>query len=253
MQEASEKDSPGLTLMDHLGELRERLIRAAYAILGGTALCWAYHDWIMQVATAPIRSYLPGGHLAFTNPVDAFMTGVKLSVGGGVVLASPVWIYQLWKFIAPGLYSHEKKYTSMFVGAGVSLFLLGASFVYFLVLPMAFKFLLTFAGDVATPMITLSEYLSFFLTTTLVLGGAFELKLVLTMLGILGLVSPQFLREKRRYAIVILAVISAIITPPDMLSMLMLLVPMVLLYEISIVLVAIVAKKKEAKIATGQG
>lgn len=235
------------TLTDHLTELRDRLVRSAWAIALATILCWAFSEYIFNFVRAPIVPYLDAGGLIFTNPMDKFIAHMKVAVLGGIVIACPIWIYQAWMFVAPGLYTHERKYSMMFIGAGSGLFVTGVAFVYFLVLPMAFKFLLTFGGTTDKPMITINEYMSFFMTTTLVFGAAFELPLVIVLLGAIGIVDQKFLREKRRFAVVGLAVISAIITPPDVLSMLMLLVPLWGLYELSILLVGIGPNKKPAE------
>ncbi len=233
------------TLTDHLTELRDRIVMSAYAIVVGTGLCWGFSERLFSWVRAPIAPYLSRDGLVFTAPMDKFMAHIKLAVMGGFVLACPFWIYQIWRFVAPGLYSKEKKYAMYFIGAGSGLFLTGVAFVYTVVFPMAFKFLLTFGGDADKPMITINEYLSFFVTTTLVFGLAFELPLILTLLGIIGLIDQKFLKEKRRYAVVGLAIVSAIITPPDALSMIMLLIPLVLLYELSIIALGIIERSEE--------
>jgi sec-independent protein translocase protein TatC len=244
MQYDPNDPSQGQTLIEHLSELRDRLIKAAWAIAVGTLLCWAFSETIFNIVRQPIAPFLDVGGLVFTNPIDKFMAHLKVATLGGIVLACPVWIYQAWMFVAPGLYSHERKYSIMFITAGSVLFMVGFCFAYFLVLPTAFKFLLTFGGTTDKPMITINEYLSFFMTTTLVFGAAFELPMVIVCLGAIGIVDQRFLRTNRRYAVVAMAVLSAIITPPDLLSMLLLLVPLWTLYEISILLVGMIAKKK---------
>ena len=234
----------GQTLIEHLSELRDRLVKAAWAILLGSILCWVFKDHLFEVIRRPIiETHLLDG-LVFTHPIDNFMAHVKVAILGGVMLSCPVWLYQAWQFVAPGLYAHERRYSMMFIGAGTLLFVVGVLFAYFLVLPAAFKFLLGFGSGVDKPMITIKEYFSFFTTMMVVFGFAFELPLVIVVLGAIGIVDAKFLREKRRIMIVVLAIVSAIVTPPDAASMMMLFVPLVILYEISILLVATMRKNK---------
>lgn len=233
-----------LTLTEHLAELRTRLIKSAYAILLGMVICYNFSDKIFDVIRGPIAPYLPAGGLVFTAPADKFIAHLKLSFFGGMILTCPIWIYQIWKFVAPGLYTKEKKYSLGFIFSGSILFVLGVLFAYFGVFPMAFKFLMGYGGDVDKPMITIDQYLSFFITTTLMFGLAFELPLVIVILGLMDIVSAKFLREKRRYAAMILTVLAAIITPPDLLSMLLMLAPMFFLYELAVMIVAFFERKK---------
>lgn len=227
-----------ITLLDHLTELRQRLIRSFVAIFVVMLGCWAFHEEIFNVVRAPILKVMEsndlGQGLVFTAPMDKFMAHLKVTAFAGVVLSCPYWLFQIWTFVSPGLYSHEKKYGKVFVFTGSFLFVLGVCFVYFFVYPLTFEFLLGFGGDVDRPMITIDHYLSFFFVTTLVFGLAFELPLVLSILGAMGFVTQEMLRSKRRYAIVILSVLSAILTPPDILSMILMLIPLMFLYEMSI-------------------
>ncbi len=230
--------------MDHLTELRFRLIRSLCACLIGMLACYNFTDKIFDFIRVPIQQYLPAGGLVFTAPADKFIAHLKIAFFGGMILSCPIWIYQIWKFIAPDLYSKEKKYSIGFIFSGSFLFALGIAFAYYLVFPAAFHFLMGYGGDVDKPMITIDQYLSFFVTTSLMFGASFELPLIIIILGMLGIVSSKFLREKRRYAVVAMAVLSGVITPPDLLSMLMMLVPLVLLYEIGLWSVFFFEKKK---------
>ncbi len=152
-------------------------------------------------------------------------------------------LYQLWVFVAPALYKKEKKFMAAFLLIGSALFVLGGSFVYFIVFPNAFSFLLNFGSSADQAMISIAEYLSFFFVMFLVFGSAFEMPLVFSVLAVMGIVSSQFLTSSRRYAVVLLAVASAVLTPPDIFSMVFMLAPLLLLYEISIFFVKILEKK----------
>ena len=246
MSDSQVSEDQEMTLIEHLTELRTRLIYAISFIFIGFLASWGFSEYLMDVIRRPIAPFLPasGGGLVFTAPMDKFLAHLKLSILSGIILTTTLWIYQLWKFIAPGLYQHERKYAVTFVTFGSFLFLLGVSFVYFVVYPLAFDFLMNFGGGADQPMITIKEYLSFFMTTTLVFGAAFEMPLLLTVLGMIGVIDAQFLKEKRRYAIVILAALSAMFTPPDMISMILMMLPMIGLYEISVLLVSIFGQKE---------
>lgn len=243
----SDLESPenGQTLIEHLAELRDRLIKAAWAIAVATLCCWFFNEQLFDILRRPILETKLLDGLVFTHPVDSFMAHVKVAVAGGVIASCPFWLYQVWRFVAPGLYEHERKFGIMFIASGTVLFGIGVSFAYFLVLPAAFKFLLGFGGGTDKPMITIQDYFSFFTSMMLVFGFAFELPLVIVVLGAIGIVDQKFLREKRRIMIVVMAVIAAVVTPPDAASMLMLLVPLILLYEMSIFLVGMIGSRKK--------
>jgi sec-independent protein translocase protein TatC len=232
------------TFIEHLAELRDRLIHSAYGLLVTTVICYNYSFEIFNFIRKPIAKFLPMGGLIFTGPFDKFIAHLKLSFIAGVILASPFWLYQVWKFIAPGLYAKEKKYTAGFIIAGTVLFLTGCAFSYYLAMPMALEYLMTFGGDIDKPMISIDQYLGFFAQMCLMFGAVFELPLILIVLGMMGIVSHEFLKTNRRYAIMILAIAAAIITPPDLLSMVMALVPMILFYEVAVLVVGLMQKSK---------
>jgi sec-independent protein translocase protein TatC len=240
-----QRDEKNQTLVDHLTELRVRVIYCGYALIIATGACYGFSEKIFDFIRQPITPYLPNGGLVFTGPMDKFIAHLKIALTCGVIISSPFWLYQIWLFIAPGLYTKERKFTIGFIGSGTLLFLLGVSFSYFVVLPMAFHFLMTFGGDIDKPMITIDHYLSFFTQMCLMFGAAFEMPMVIILLGMLGIVSQKFLREKRRYAVMVLAVLSAVMAPPDLLSMILMLVPMMILYEIAVFFVGFFEKKRE--------
>lgn len=241
-----ERAEGSMSLVEHLGELRFRLTRAAYAVFIGMCFCWGFSEKLFDAVRKPIEQYLPGGGLVFTAPIDKFMAHIKLAFVAGLFLSSPFWLYQLWKFISPALYKKERNVAVGFVFFGTLMFALGLLFSYYIVLPMAFKFLMNFGGSVDKPMITIDEYLGFFTQTAVVFGLAFEMPVIISFLGMTGFVSQQFLKDKRRYAVVIIAAVSALVAPPDALSMILLLVPLWFLYEISIVVVGVFEKKRAA-------
>lgn len=231
------------SLVEHLSELRTRVIHGVFWVLLATIGCWGFSEILFDIIRRPISPFLENEGLVFVAPMDKFVAHIKVSLLAGVIISCPFWLYQIWKFVAPGLYKNERKYTLGFLFFSSLLFLLGTNFVYWIVYPLAFEFLLNFGGSIDTPMITISEYLSFFITTTFLFGLAFELPLILTLLGIMGIVDKAFLIRHRRYAIVILALLSALITPPDIVSMLLMIAPLLFLYELGVIMVGFFSQK----------
>lgn len=244
MRTSEELTEKNQTLVEHLSDFRNALIKSLYGIVITTCVAYYFSEEVFNIVRAPIQKYLPGGGLIYTAPMDKFIAHLMISLVVGLILACPVIFYQIWNFVAPGLYKHERKYALSFIVSGSSLFLLGVAFAYFFAIPMAFDFLFTFGGDLDKPMITIDSYMNFFAQFCLMFGFTFELPLVLTILGMLGIVSSKFLREKRRFAVMILAIVAAIVTPPDVLSMTMMLVPLVAFYEISVILVTIFERRR---------
>ncbi len=238
---------PEQTLVDHLRELKKRLLYSMAGIVVCAGVCWFFKEALFDIIRHPIEPFLSTEDkgLIYTGLMENFIAYVKISLLGGVILSCPFWLYHLWCFLSPALYKNEKRFGLGFILSGTLLFLTGVSFVYFMVYPIAFDFLLGFGQGQDTALITVNEYLSFFLTTTFLFGLAFEIPLVLTLLGMLGIVSAEFLSTNRRYAYLLLSFSSALMTPPDPLSMLMMAFPMVLLYESSIVMIKILGPKPE--------
>jgi sec-independent protein translocase protein TatC len=240
------------TLTDHLKELRSRLIKASWSIAVLTVISYYFSEQIFDFLRQPAHKYLPNGGLVFTHPTDKFMAHLKIALFSGLTASCPFWLYQIWAFVAPGLYQKEKKYAANFILAGSILFLTGVGFCYFMVLPAAFEFLFNFGGGIDKPMITISEYLEFVVQMSLMFGVAFEIPMVIVLLGMTGIVRASFLRKKRRISWLVLAILSAVLTPtPDALSMFMMLIPMAVLFEIAILIVSSFEKKDEASAIPG--
>jgi sec-independent protein translocase protein TatC len=251
-QEAAEENEElaggSMSLMEHLEELRQRLTRAAIAVGVGFLIAYFFKEQLYGYLTIPLKAAMPPeAKLIYTAPAEAFFTYLKVAFLAGIVGASPVLFYQLWKFISPGLYAHERKNIWPFVIISSTLFITGAIFCYTVVFPYAFQFFMSFATDDITPMLKLNEYLSFSSMLLFAFGVVFEMPLVLVFLGRMGVVTSQGLRQKRKYAILIMFAGAAFFTPPDVVSQILMAVPLMILYEISIWMVAASQKKKAAK------
>jgi sec-independent protein translocase protein TatC len=234
--------------LSHLEELRKRLIACAIAVGIGFAVCYAFSKRLYKLLVAPLIEIMPEGEgLIFTNLLAPFFTYLKTGLIAGVMLVAPYLFYQLWLFIAPGLYQHEKKYVIPFVTFSSVLFVGGALFGYFLVFPLVFKFFLGFESEFIQAMPSMNEVFSFALRLLFGFGIAFELPVVIFFLAKIGVVTPELLRKKRKYALLLMFVVGAIITPPDVISQVILALPLIVLYEFGIILAQIAAGKKAKK------
>ncbi len=224
---------PGMSLMEHLDELRRRIIHSALYLAVGFIAVWFLHDRFVGIVQAPLNHI--GKSLVFTHPMDPLNLDLQVSLVGGAILASPFILFQVWLFIAPGLYQREKRFAVPFMLATVTLFVGGAVFGYFWVLPGALKILIVNFGHNFTPMVTIEEYMSFFLSIILGLGISFEMPVLIFFLAMFGIVSPRFLWKNFRYAVLVVFVIAAVICPsPDPWTMCIYAIPMLALYGIGI-------------------
>ncbi len=228
-------DEPGGRLLDHLIELRSRLLRAVAGLLVVFVALLPFANRLYSILAQPLLDKLPkGGQLIAVDVASPFFAPLKLAFFVAVVVAMPWLLYQLWAFVAPGLYRRERKLALPLLGSALALFYIGCAFAYFLVLPAVFTFLNRVTPSGVTMMTDISAYLDFVLVIFLAFGASFELPVALVILVLLGWVTPRQLRDSRGYAIVGIFVVAAVITPPDVVSQLLLALPMVLLYEAGI-------------------
>jgi len=226
-------DLPGMSLMEHLDELRKRIVRSAIYLAVGFFVCWFIRDRLVDIIQAPLIHI--GKTLAFTHPMDPLNLKLQVALVAGAMLASPFILYQVWLFIAPGLYQKEKRFVVPFMAATVGLFLTGASFGYFYVLPGALRILIVDFGKNFTPMVTIEEYSTFFLSIILGLGISFEMPILIFFLALFGIVSPRFLWKNMRYAVLLVFLVAAAICPsPDPWTMCIYAIPMLALYSLGI-------------------
>ena len=239
-------DEKKLPLTAHLQELRKRLIFSIIAIGVGFVLCYAFADHIFNILAAPLTNELmpKGGSLIFTSVAEAFFAYMKVALIAGIIVTSPFVVYQVWAFVAPGLYQKEKRYAVPFVLGSTLFFALGVLFGYYVAIPVGFKFLLGYATDVIKPMPSMKEYLSFSLKFLLACGLVFEFPVILVLLSRIGIIDAKMLARQRKYALLLIFIFAAVVTPsPDLISQVLMAVPLVGLYELSILLSKIFGKR----------
>jgi len=236
-----------MSLMEHLEELRRRLVRSVLALVLAFVPCWVYYREIFKFLLAPLDRVQPGIKLSFLALTDPFTIYFKMAALTAVFLASPFLLYQLWLFIAPGLYSREKKLALPFVFFTTLFFLSGGAFGYYVAFPTAAKFLLGLGADLQA-VITAEKYFGFLLTVILGLGLMFELPILILLLSLLGVVTPRFLIRYFRHAVVVIFIVSAIITPtPDIVNLCIFAVPALGLYLLGVA-AAFVAERLKRKV-----
>ena len=237
-----------MSFLDHLGELRQRLLWSLLAVLVFFIPAYAFSNEIFEFLMKPLIENLPeGSSLIFTRPAEGFTTYLKVSFFAAVILAIPFILYQAWQFVAPALYKEEKQIIIPFIFFGSLFFALGAAFCYYVASPPAFKFLLNeYSSDYVKAFPTIREALSFFMALIFGFGLVFEFPLIIFILARIGLVTSKWLRDKRKYAIVLSAIIAAILTPTtDAVSMMLMFVPIIIFYELGIIVAWMFGKKKK--------
>ena len=233
---AKKKSTP--TFFDHLDELRICILKA----LGLFAVvCLVFFNFAGHFIPVFVK---PVGYLVFNSPSEAFMAHMAVTIAGSFIITFPFTLYQLWAFVATGLTEQERKHIRLYGPISFLLFVAGLCFAFFVAIPIALKFLMGFSSEYLRPMITVESYISFVTSFALAFGVIFETPLVLAFLASVGIATPAFLIQKRRHAIIIILIISAILTPPDVISQIVMAVPLFVLYEIGIILTRLTYKKK---------
>jgi sec-independent protein translocase protein TatC len=228
-----------MSFYEHVEELRVRFIRSLWVFMGGFALAYTVSDRLLGYLSRPLFQVLPPEQrkLYFTSLFENFMTHLKISGYASLFILSPFYFYQIWGFIAPGLHPKERKLVVPFVSAATFFFIAGASFAYFLLFPVAFKFFVTYGAPTDVPLLTIDSFYSTCLKLMLLFGGMFELPVLVVLLGYLGVVDAKMLRTHRKTAIIGITVVAALFAPPDAVSMIILAAPLILLFEGSIFVV----------------
>jgi sec-independent protein translocase protein TatC len=247
------KSSSGeMPFLDHLEELRWRIIYALSAVLVGVGLGFflASRFDVIGFLAKPVLPLVPEHRLVYTHPSEGFTIILDCAVTFGLVLASPIIIYQIWAFLAPALHRHEKRIGIAVLFSGVLLFVAGAALAYIVVVPLALPWLFNFAGPSLVPLITAEDYFNFLMAMVLTFGISFELPIVICALAALNIVTPKILTKYRRHALVLIIIIGAFLTPGDMVwTTVALAVPLYALYELSVLGAAVIYRRKQKRLA----
>ena len=222
-------------LKPHIADLRKRLTISTITVVVMFFACFTFYEPILEWMMAPVKHALPAGTSMIAVEIqETFFTAMKVAFFGGFIISLPVIFWQLWLFLAPGLYDHEKKLVVPFVFFATLMFLLGASFAYYIVVPIGFDFLIAFGNSVVSVLPSIGKYVGFFTKLMIGFGIAFELPVITFFLAKIGIVNDQMLKDFFRYAVVLIFIISAILTPPDVISQVLMAAPLLILYGVSI-------------------
>ncbi len=248
MNDGKTSESESLSEMDllsHLNELRSRLIRCIIYLFAGMLASYVFKERVLDIVIYPILKLNPGirENLVFISPAEGFLAFIRLSVYSGLLIVMPLVFYELWQFVKPGLYKRERNISFSFFMISLLLFYAGLMIAYLLVIPYGFNFLLGFAGDQMTPMISIREFVIFIFKVLILFGIIFETPLVLFIMSLFGIINSKMLSKFRRYIIILIFIAAAMLTPPDPVTQILLAIPLVILYEISIIVIKIGEKK----------
>lgn len=229
-----------LTLVEHLGELRNRLLKIVVGVIIGALFSYRYMDTIIEFMTRPARNL----EFIFLSPPELFMAYLKIALVAGLIVSSPFSLFQIWMFIKPGLKKKERSYVLLTLYMGIIFFLIGSLFAYFTIIPLTIDFFTEVSSEKISPLFSFDKYLGFVSSLLLSFGLVFELPLVVILLTQLNLVSSATFKKARKVVILAIFVIAAILTPPDVVSQVLMALPMVVLYEFSINVSAFIEKRK---------
>lgn len=222
-------------LKPHIADLRKRLTISTITVVVMFFACFSFYEPILEWMMAPVKHALPAGTSMIAVEIqETFFTAMKVAFFGGFIISLPVIFWQLWLFLAPGLYDHEKKLVVPFVFFATLMFLLGASFAYYIVVPVGFDFLIAFGNSVVSVLPSIGKYVGFFTKLLIGFGIAFELPVITFFLAKIGLVNDQMLKDFFRYAVVLIFLVAAVLTPPDVISQVLMAAPLLILYGVSI-------------------
>ena len=222
-------------LKPHIADLRKRLVISSITVVIMFFACFSFYEPILEWMMAPVKHALPAGTSMIAVEIqETFFTAMKVAFFGGFIISLPVIFWQLWLFLAPGLYDHEKKLVVPFVFFATLMFLLGASFAYYIVVPIGFDFLIAFGNSVVSVLPSIGKYVGFFTKLLIGFGIAFELPVITFFLAKIGLVNDQMLKDFFRYAVVLIFIVAAVLTPPDVISQVLMAAPLLILYGVSI-------------------
>lgn len=222
-------------LKPHIADLRKRLTISTITVVVMFFACFTFYEPILEWMMAPVKHALPAGTSMIAVEIqETFFTAMKVAFFGGFIISLPVIFWQLWLFLAPGLYDHEKKLVVPFVFFATLMFLLGAAFAYYIVVPVGFDFLIAFGNSVVSVLPSIGKYVGFFTKLLIGFGIAFELPVITFFLAKIGLVNDQMLKDFFRYAVVLIFIVAAVLTPPDVISQVLMAAPLLILYGVSI-------------------